>query len=79
MCFGFPRQGMDGDRRIVPNVCSARLKLLNKEDNDFFSYTGKGLGQGDPLSPLLLNLIVDAFSGMLLKGSQASLISGVIS
>ena len=54
-----------------------RLNLLNKEENGIFFLTRKGLGQGDPLSDLLLNLIVDVFSRMLLKGSQASLIRGL--
>lgn len=39
---------------------------LNGEESDFF-LTGKGLIQGDPLAPLLFNLVVDVFSRMLVK------------
>lgn len=49
---------------------------LNGEESDFF-LTGKGLRQEDPLSPLLFNLVVDVFSRMLVKGSQAGLVRGL--
>jgi retron-type reverse transcriptase len=41
---------------------------LNNEDSSYFS-PGKGLRQGDPLSPLLFNLVVDVFTRMLMKAS----------
>jgi hypothetical protein len=40
---------------------------------------GKGLRQGDPLSPLLFNLVVDVFSIMLMKASGKGLITGLMS
>jgi hypothetical protein len=48
---------------------------LNGEPREFFK-THKGLRQGDPLSPLLFNLIVDALSIMLRRGRDAGLIRG---
>jgi hypothetical protein len=33
---------------------------LNGEESEFFK-TGKGLRQGDPLSPMLFNLVGDVF------------------
>jgi hypothetical protein len=51
---------------------------VNKVEGDFF-LTGKGLRQGDPLAPLLFNTVVDVFSRMLVKRSNASLIRGLCS
>ena len=39
---------------------------------------GKGLRQGDPLSPLLFNLVVDVFTKMLTKACTQGLISGLL-
>jgi hypothetical protein len=38
---------------------------------------GKGLRQGDPLSPILFNLVVDVLSMMLYKTASADLIRGM--
>jgi hypothetical protein len=49
---------------------------LNNVESDFF-LTGKGLRQGDPISPLLFNLVVDVFTKMLVKAAGHNLIAGL--
>lgn len=43
-----------------------------------FFKTGKGLRQGDPLSPILFNLVGDMLTRMLTKAAARNLISGVM-
>ena len=50
---------------------------INDENNGFFK-PGKGLRQGDPLSPLLFNLVADVFTRMLMKAARQNLISGLL-
>jgi hypothetical protein len=50
--------------------------IINNEEGHFF-HTGKGLRHGDPLSPLLFNLVVDVLSRMLQKAAGAGLIQGL--
>jgi hypothetical protein len=50
---------------------------LNGELDEYFG-TYKGLRQGDPLSPLLFNLVADALATILRKGSQVGLIKGLV-
>jgi hypothetical protein len=49
---------------------------LNNAESDFF-LTGKGLRQGDPLSPILFNYVVDVLTRMLMKASNRDLIRGL--
>jgi hypothetical protein len=49
---------------------------INEVECDFF-LTGKGLRQGDPLSPSRFNFVVDVFSKMLFKGGNKGLIRGL--
>jgi len=51
---------------------------LNDENSSFFK-PGKGLRQGDPLSPILLNLVADVFTRMLMKAARQNLITGLLS
>jgi hypothetical protein len=48
---------------------------VNDEISPYFK-PGKGLRQGDPLSPLLFNLVIDVFSRMLVKAAMRGYISG---
>jgi retron-type reverse transcriptase len=50
---------------------------LNDKNNGFFR-PGKGLRQGDPLSPLLFNLVVDVFTRMLVRAAQGGHITGLM-
>jgi hypothetical protein len=38
----------------------------------------KGLGKGDPLSPLLLNIVVDCLSKMMCQAQQNHLVTSLI-
>jgi hypothetical protein len=51
---------------------------LNDETSFYFKH-GKGLRQGDPLSPLLFNLVVDVFTRMLSKVANKGYITGLLS
>ena len=61
----------------VTHMGSVGVKINGIEGNYFL--TGKGLRQGDPLSPLLFNLVVDVLSKMLSKAASDKLISGLCS
>jgi len=50
---------------------------INDENSTYFKL-GKGLRQGDPLSPLLFNLVADIFTRMLVKAASNSLIAGLL-
>jgi hypothetical protein len=51
--------------------------MLNGEDSSYFK-TGKGLRQGDPLSPFLFNLVGDGLSKMLAKATNEGLVKGLL-
>jgi hypothetical protein len=50
---------------------------LNGDPGNFFR-TFKGLREGDPFSPLLFNLVVDALATLMKKAREASLIRGLV-
>lgn len=60
---------------MITHQGSVGVKLNNLESNFFL--TGKGLRQGDPLSPLLFNLVVDVLTKMLVKASDRNLVKGL--
>jgi hypothetical protein len=49
---------------------------LNNVEGEFFQ-TSKGLRQGDPLSTLLFNIVVDVLTKMLQKVARDDLIKGL--
>jgi hypothetical protein len=49
---------------------------VQKIQTEFFQTT-KGMRQGDPLSPVLFNLVVDILSRMLQKATENGLIKGL--
>ena len=49
--------------------------LVNGTLTDFFS-THRGLRQGDPLSPHLFVLIMEAYSGLIAKAEEGGFITG---
>jgi hypothetical protein len=51
---------------------------LNGETSSYFN-PGKGLRQRDPVSPLIFNLVVDVFTGMLSKAASRGHITGLMS
>lgn len=63
-----------GDEYCARRVSSC--KFDGETSSYFRSY--KGLRQGDPLSPLLFNLVADAFSEMLDKAKLRGVIHGVV-
>jgi hypothetical protein len=50
---------------------------INDTNSSYFKL-GKGLRQGDPLSPLLFNLVVDVFTRMLSKAANRGYIHGLM-
>jgi hypothetical protein len=70
---GFYSKWISWIMRLVKKGCICIS--LNDEDSPYFS-PGMGLRQGDPLSPLLFNLVVDVFSRMLIKAAKEKHISG---
>jgi hypothetical protein len=50
---------------------------LNDENSDFF-LTSRGVRQGDPISPILFNLVADVFTKMLIKDAMHNQITGLM-
>ena len=49
---------------------------LNSEESRFFK-PGKGLRQGDPISPLLFNLVGDVLTKIIQKRAEKCIIKGI--
>jgi hypothetical protein len=56
-------------------MCGSVSVGVNGEESDPFK-TGKGLRQGDLLSPILFNLVADVLTKMLYRATDAGLVSG---
>jgi hypothetical protein len=63
---------------ITRDVTGGSLSIRLNEENSLYFKPGKGLRQEDPLSPLLFNLVVDAFSRMLVKVATNGHITGLL-
>jgi hypothetical protein len=51
--------------------------VVNGEESSFFK-PGKGLRQGDPLSPFLFNLVGNGLSRMIRKAVDRGLVTGLL-
>ena len=72
---GFGEKWIRWIRKIVRDgsICIR----INDENGSYF-HLGKGLRQGDPLSPLLFNLVADVFTRILMKAAKENLITGLL-
>jgi hypothetical protein len=64
--------GRSGDLTMI----GRQERQVNNVEREFFQ-TGKGLRQGDSLSPLLFNIVVDVLIKMLQKVARDYLIKGL--
>jgi hypothetical protein len=71
---GFSNTWIDWIRHLV--IGGSVGVNLNGEESSFFK-PGKGLRQGDPISPLLFNLVGDVLTIMLQKGAEKGIIKGI--
>jgi hypothetical protein len=55
---------------IMTMVKGGSISVRINDENSSYFRPGKGLRQGDPISPLLFNLVVDIFTRMLIKAAQ---------
>ena len=72
---GFPPRWCSWIKKVV--TCGTLSVKVNDQMGPYFT-SGKGVRQGDPLSPLLFNLAVDALAKMIQMGQQNHLIKGLI-
>jgi hypothetical protein len=71
----FPNKWLDWMKQIIEG---AKVGInINGTPGSFFN-THRGLRKGDPLSPLLFNLVSDALATMLEKAKAANQIRGLI-
>jgi hypothetical protein len=59
-------------------VIGGSVSILANGDGSNTFKTGKDLRQGDPLSPILFNLVVDVLNRMLGKAAEAGLVRGLL-
>jgi hypothetical protein len=72
---GFGDKWIQWIKRLV--VGGSVSVMANGEESQTFK-TGKGLRQGDHVSPLLLNLVDDVLNRMLARAAREGLVSGLL-
>jgi hypothetical protein len=65
-------------RWIMRMVKGGSISIRINEENRSYFRPVKGLRQGDHLSPLLINLVIDVFTRMLMKAAKKGYISGLM-
>jgi hypothetical protein len=57
-------------------VKGGSICIRHNDSNTPYFNPGKGLRQGDPLSPLLFNLVIDVFPRILIKATHRGYVTG---
>jgi hypothetical protein len=70
----FPRRWIEW---VTQAVERGKVSINVNEQGGYFR-TYKGLRQGDPLSPLLFNLVVDALAAMLVSAKEKGRLGGLV-
>jgi hypothetical protein len=72
---GFPRLWCQWMEKVVTkgNVC-----VQVNDDLGHFFHTGKGLLQGDPLSPILFNMVVDMLTVLIERAKSLGFLDGLV-
>lgn len=63
---------------IKSNIMQSSFSVRINDTNGPYFVGWESLKQGDPLSPLLFNLVADVFSKMLFKAARHGIISGLL-
>ena len=59
-------------------VTGVSVAIKVNDDTGHYFTTKKGLRQGDPLSPILFNIVVDMFANMIERAMNSDQIAGVV-
>jgi hypothetical protein len=59
-------------------VKNGSIAIKINDANSGYFRPGKGLRQGDPLSPLLFNLVADVFTRILIRDAKRDHITGLL-